>query len=45
MWQYFWPHAVQNTTPKTKDRATRTPGWTEVLQKGMQFLLHMLHTF
>jgi hypothetical protein len=31
-------------TYKTKDRVTRTPlktgGWTQMLQKGKQFLLH-----
>jgi hypothetical protein len=36
---------LQNITQKTNDQATRTPlkskGWTEVLWKGRQFLLHM----
>ena len=35
-----------NITQKTKDRATQTPlkpGWTQVLWKGQQFLLHMWH--
>jgi len=35
---------LQNTEQKTKDRATRTPlktsELTQVLRKGMQFLLH-----
>ena len=37
---------VQNTTQKTKDRATQTPlktGAPQVLQKGKQFLFHMWH--
>jgi hypothetical protein len=35
---------LQNTTQKTKDRATWTPlktgGWTQVLQKDKQFLFY-----
>jgi len=35
---------LQNTTHKTKDRATRTPLKTrDVLWKGKQFLLHKWH--
>ena len=32
---------LQNTTQKTKDRATRTPLKPKVIQNGKQFLLHM----
>ena len=32
---------LQNITQKTKDRATRNLGWTQVLRKSKQFLLHM----
>ena len=35
---------LQNITHKTKDLATRIPlktgGWTQVLRKGKEFLLH-----
>jgi len=35
---------IQNTTKKTKDRATlnqlKNLEWTQVLRKGKQFLLH-----
>jgi len=35
---------LQNITQKTKDRVTRTSpknrGWTQILRKGKQFLLH-----
>jgi hypothetical protein len=37
---------LQHITQKINDRATRTPlkpGWTHVLRKGRQFLLHMWH--
>ena len=37
---------LHNTTQKTKDIATRTPlktMWTQVLRKGAQFLLHIIH--
>ena len=31
---------LQNTTQKIKDPATQTRGWTQVLQKGKQFLAY-----
>jgi len=33
----------KNHTRKTKHRATKNRGWTQVLRKGQQFPLHMWH--